>query len=122
MSVRRDSENWCVEALRAWARVTREVVRLAVSVSFCARRSAWVVSERASSVCFVGLLGWWRFRRVDDGGDVAGRGVDGSGEFRSVGLVVGGGDAAGGSSSPRISSASSGGLRSASSSPWASRS
>lgn len=59
---------------------------------------------------------------MDDGGDVAGRGVDGSGEFGSVGFIVGGGDAAGGSSASRISSASSGGLRSASSSPWASRS
>ena len=120
--MRRDSENWCVEALRAWARVTREVVRLAVSVSFCARRSACVISERTSSVCFIDLVGWRRFRKVDDGGDVAGRAVNGLGEFRSVGLVVGGGDEAGGSSSPMISSASSGGLRSASSSPWASRS
>ena len=59
---------------------------------------------------------------MDDGVEVAERGVDGSGESRSVGFVVGGEDAAGGSSSPRISSASSGGLRSASSSPWASRS
>ena len=31
---------------------------------------------------------------MDDGDEVAGKGVDGSGEFRSVGFVVGGGDAA----------------------------
>ena len=59
---------------------------------------------------------------MDNGVEVAERGVDGSRESGSVGFVVGGDDAAGGSSSPRISSASSGGLRSASSSPWASRS
>ena len=59
---------------------------------------------------------------MDDGGEVAGKGVDGSGGFKSVGCIGDGGDEAWGSSSPRISSASSGGLRSASSSPRASRS
>ena len=31
---------------------------------------------------------------MDDGDEVAGRGFDGSGGFRSVGFVVGGGDGA----------------------------
>ena len=39
-------------------------------------------------------MGWWRFRRVDDGDEVAGKGVDGSAGFRSVGFGVGCGDGA----------------------------
>lgn len=57
-----------------------------------------------------------------EGDEVGGKVSDGSGGFRSVGCIGDGGDGSWGSSSPRISSASSDGLRSASSSPWASRS
>ena len=59
---------------------------------------------------------------MDDGDEVAGKGPDGSSVFKSVGCIGDGEDGSWGPSSPRISSASSGGLRSASSSPWASRS
>ena len=59
---------------------------------------------------------------MDDIDEFVGEGFAGSDGFRSVGCIGDGGDGAWGSSSPRISSASSGGLRSASSSPWASRS
>ena len=59
---------------------------------------------------------------MDDGDEVVGPGFDGSDGFRPVGCIGDGGEGAWGSSSPRMSSASSDGLRSASSSPWASRS
>lgn len=39
VSVVKDSANWVEDALRAWARVKREEVRLADSVSWAARMS-----------------------------------------------------------------------------------
>lgn len=104
MSACREVEKAVEEALRDWARATREAVRLVDSRSLWARRSACVVSFFPLMVDVVsgGLLGCLRFRSVDVGSSKAGAaGFSGSGSRAA-------GGAAAGVFSPSISSSSSG--------------
>ena len=63
VSVASEAENWVDEALRAWARVKRELVKLADSVSLLSSRLE--VFACGSVVVDCGFVGWSRFRSVD---------------------------------------------------------
>ena len=115
VSASRASEKRWEEALRAWARVTREEVRLADSVSLCSRREAgggWsvVVVEEGGG-------GLKRLRRV--GFDINAEGSEGD---RVLVSEDGETCCSAGLFSPSISSSSSGPNKRSSSSPWASMS
>lgn len=90
------------EALRDWARASREAVRLLDSTSLWARRSACVVSLVVDDVAVSGgLLGCFRFRNIDVGPSVAGvAGFPFSGSCTARGAA--------GASSPNMSSSFSG--------------
>lgn len=119
VSVSRDAANCVEEAFRAWARVKREEVRFADSVSLAVMMVAWVGDGERGVVGSGGaeVEGWRRLRRVDDGSEGGGDCVGGS-----EGVWFWAGDGSGGASSPRMSSPFSGPLRRSSSSPWASMS
>ena len=101
VSASKEVEKAVEEALRDWARASREVVRLEDSVSLWVRRSACVVSLFVDLAASGGLLGCFRFRNTDVGSSNAGM----------TGLVISGSCTArgtAGASSPSISSSSSG--------------
>ena len=89
------------EALRDWARASREVVRLADSVSLWATSSACVTSLVVDRAVSGGLLGCFRFRNMDMGSSIVGAGA-----FSASGLCIA--REAAGASSPSMSSSSSG--------------
>ena len=102
MSASKEVEKAVEEALRDWARASRDAVRFVDSVSLWARSSAWVVSLMLVIAVSGGLLGCFRLRSIDIGSSVAGAASFSiSGSF----CVARG---AAGASSPSISSSSSG--------------
>ena len=101
MSASNEVEKAFEEALRDWARASREVVRLADSVSLWARSSACVTSLVVDRAVSGGSLGRFRFRNMNVGSSIVGAAA-----FSASGLCVSKGAA--GASSPSISSSSSG--------------
>ena len=95
MSASNEVEKAVEEALRDWARASREVVRLADSVSLWVTSSACVTSLVVDRAVSSGSLGRFRFRNMDVGSSIVG-----------AALCVARGAA--GASSPSRSSSSSG--------------
>ena len=59
-----EAENWVEDAFKAWARVKRDDVKLADSVSLLVIRSGafvWIVAAGVR-----GCRGWCRLRKVDE--------------------------------------------------------
>ena len=103
VSASKEVEKAVEEALRDWARASREAVRLVDSVSLWARRSACVVDlVKKDVVVSGGLLGCFRFRNVDAGSSIAG-----AEDLLISGSFTAAGGAAGGWSSSSIFSSSS---------------
>ena len=99
-SASKEVEKAVEEALRDWARASREVVKLVDSVSLWARSSACVAISLLVVVAVSGgLLGCFLFRMVDAGSSIAGV----AGFPLSASCTAGG---AAGASSPSMSSSS----------------
>ena len=101
MSASNEVEKAVEEALRDWARASREVVRLVDSVSLWARSSACVTSLVVDRAVSSGSFGRFRFRNMDVGSSIVGAGSFSASRLRTARGAVG-------ASSPSMSSSASG--------------